>query len=118
MFKDSMIQYLQEIRKPESRKEIFVKELNEKIYFSPVTVLEQEAIFARSAGGSQSKGFHLATIVEKAEAEDGKKIFSLEDWPILEKLPWRVITRISNAIQGDYSVEEAKKNSSPTASSD
>ncbi len=118
MFKDSMIQYLQEIQKPEGRKEVFVKELNEKIYFSPVTILDQELIFSRSAGGANSKDFHLATIIEKAEAEDSKKIFSIEDKPILEKLPWRVITRISNAIQGDYSVEEAKKNSSPIPSSE
>ncbi len=114
MFKDSMIQYLQEIQKSDSRKEIFVKELNEKIFFSPVTVIEQEIIFSKSADGARSKDFHLATIIEKAENEDGSKIFSIEDRPILEKLPWRVITRISNAIQGDYSVEEAKKNSKET----
>lgn len=112
MFKDAMIRYLQEIQKAEVRKEIFVQEIKEKIYYSPVTVLDQEIIFSKSAGGANSKDFHIATIIEKAENEDGSKIFSIEDRPMLEKLPWRVITRISNAIQGDYSVEEAKKNSS------
>jgi hypothetical protein len=116
MFKDAMIKYFQEVQK--NRKEIFVKEINEKIFYSPVTVADQEWIFARSNGGANSKQFHIFTIVLKAENEDGSKIFSLEDVPILEKLPWRVVTRISNAIQGDFSVEEAKKNSSPTPSSE
>ncbi len=109
MFKDTMIKYLQEIQK--SRKELFVEELKEKIFYSPVTVADQEWIFARSNRGANSKDFHISTIILKAENEDGSKIFSPEDVPTLEKLPWRVVTRISNIIQGDQSVEEAKKNS-------
>ena len=107
--KDSFLQYLQELKKSESRKQVHVKEIGVTIYFTPVTVCEQEKIFSLSGGGAQSKQFHLATVIEKAENEDGSKIFDIQDKPFLEQLPWRVITRISNAIQGDYSVEKAKK---------
>lgn len=115
-FKESLISYLQDLQKPENRKSVFFKELDQTIYFSPVTVLDQEKIFAQSGGGSQSKEFHLFTIIEMAQAEDGSKIFEASDRAILEKLPWRVVTRISNAIQSDYSVEAAKKNLKETPS--
>ncbi len=103
--KEKIQTYLQSDR----RRSIYVKELDETIFFSPVMVLEQERIFTRSQGGANSKEFHLATIIEKAENEEGLKLFSAEDSGLLEKLDWKIITRISNAIQGGYSVEKAKE---------
>ncbi len=116
MFKDAMIQYLQESRKPENRNYVSIKEFAKyklpggKAYFTPVTGLEQRKIFANSAGGTDSMRFHVATIIEKAENEDGSKIFSIEDNPFLEQVDADILSRISNAIHGKYCVEEAKKN--------
>jgi hypothetical protein len=104
-FKDKMIDYLQSDR----RRSIFVPELQETIYYSPVTVLEMEKIMTISQG--QTSATHVWTLIEKAEDESGKKIFGVEDKPILEKLDWNIITRITGEILRVAPVAEVKKTS-------
>jgi|GEM_PF-1477369 len=112
--KDKITAYLQ----ADHRQSIFVEELGETIFYNPITVLEMEKILVLSQAGSggQSKDYHLSVVIEKAEEEGGAKIFSLTDRPMLERLPWRVVTRISNAIQGGYSVRDARNDLKKTPS--
>jgi hypothetical protein len=95
----------------ENQKRSFhVEKFDETIYFSPVTVLEMQKFTTLSGEGKDQKDFHIWTIIEKAEDSEGKKIFSVEDKPFLEKLPWRVVIDISEAIHGLPNVKEIKKN--------
>jgi hypothetical protein len=107
MLRDKIIEYLQKDRK----RSIEIPELEETIYFTPVTVLEMEKIMTLSGGGASSKDFHVQTIIEKAEDAEGKKVFSIEDKSYLEKMDWAIIVRISNEIQKIASFEDTKKNS-------
>jgi len=109
-FKDKMFEYLQSDR----RRSIFVPELDETIYFSPVTVLEMEKIMTISQG--QTSATHVWTMIEKAEDESGKKIFDAGDKPMLEKLDWNIITRITGEILKIAPVAEVKKTSEKTPS--
>ena len=63
-----------------------------------------------SGGGASSKDFHIHTIIEKAEDAEGKKAFTIEDRPYLEKMDWAIISRISNEIQRIAPFQEIKKN--------
>jgi len=112
MLRDKVIEYLQKDR----RRSMGIPELDETIYFTPVTVLEMEKIMTLSGGGASSKDFHIHTIIEKAEDAEGKKVFSIEDKPYLEKMDWAIISRISNEIHRTISFEDAKKNSPITPS--
>jgi hypothetical protein len=51
-----------------------------------VTVLEWEKIMTLSAGGSNSKEFHIWTIIEKAEDSEGKKVFEYDIYECPEEL--------------------------------
>ncbi len=99
------------VSRSDRRRSLEIPEFGETIYFTPVTVLEMEKIMNLSGGGTSSKDFHIWTIIEKAEDENGKKIFTVEDKPILEKMDWVIISRISNEIQKIVPIEEIKKNS-------
>lgn len=110
--KEKIFEYLHANR----RREIFIAEFDETIYFTPVTVLEMEKIMTLSGQGASSKDFHIATIIEKAEDANGRKIFGIEDKPFLEKMDWSIISRISNEIQRLERFEETKKNSPITPS--
>lgn len=110
-FKDKMLEYLQSDR----RKSIYIPELEETIYFSPITVLEMEKILTVSQG--QTSATHVWTLIEKVEDESGKKIFTVEDKPILEKLDWNIITKITGEILKIGPVAEVKKTSEKTPSS-
>jgi len=105
MLRDKVIEYLQKDR----RRSIEIPELEETIYFTPVTVLEMEKIMTLSGGGASSKDFHIHTIIEKAEDSEGKKVFTIEDKPYLEKMDWAIISRISNEIQRVIPFPEKKK---------
>jgi hypothetical protein len=105
-FRDKILDYLQKDR----QRSIEIPELNETIFCTPVTVLEMEKIMALSGGGTSSKDFHIHTIIEKAEDAEGKKVFTIEDKPYLEKMDWAIISRISNEIQRAISFPELKKN--------
>jgi len=87
-----------------------IPELDETIYFTPVNVLEMEKIMTISGGGASSKDFHIWTIIEKAEDSEGKKVFTIEDRPYLEKMDWAIVSRISNEIQRVIPFVELKKN--------
>jgi len=87
-----------------------IPELDETIYFTPVNVLEMEKIMTISGGGASSKDFHIWTIIEKAEDSEGKKVFTIEDKPYLEKMDWAIVSRISNEIQRVIPFVELKKN--------
>jgi hypothetical protein len=102
-FKEKMIEYLQRDR----RRSIYVSELDETIYFSPVTVLEMEKILTVSQG--QTSATHVWALIEKAEDADGKKIFSVEDKPILEKLDWKIVTGITGEMLNVLPIPEVKK---------
>ena len=87
-----------------------IPELDETIYFTPVNVLEMEKIMTISGGGASSKDFHIWSIIEKAEDSEGKKVFTIEDKPYLEKMDWAIVSRISNEIQRVIPFVELKKN--------
>lgn len=106
MLRDKVIEYLQKDR----RRSVEIPELDEMIYFTPVTVLEMEKIMTLSGGGASSKDFHIWTIIEKAEDSEGKKVFTIEDKPYLEKMDWAIVSRISNEIQKVIPFAELKKN--------
>lgn len=110
--KEKIIEYLQSNR----RREIEIPELGEIIWANPVTVIEMEKIMNLSQAGASLKDFHIWSIIEKAEDEEGKKILTLEDKPYLEKMEWSIITRISNDIHKTITFDEAKKNSKMTPS--
>ena len=106
MLRDKVIEYLQKDR----RRSLEIPELDEMIYFTPVTVLEMEKILTLSGSGASSKDFHVHTIIEKAEDSEGKKVFTVEDKPYLEKMDWAIISRISTEIQRVIPFVELKKN--------
>ena len=106
MLRDKVIEYLQKDR----RRSMEIPELDETIYFTPVNVLEMEKIMTISGGGASSKDFHIWTIIEKAEDSEGKKVFTIEDKPYLEKMDWAIVSRISNEIQRVIPFVELKKN--------
>jgi len=105
MLRDKVLEYLQKDR----RRSVEIPELDEMIYFTPVTVLEMEKIMTLSSGGASSKDFHVWSIIEKAEDAEGKKVFTIEDKPYLEKMDWAIISRISNEIQRVIPFVEKKK---------
>ena len=96
------------------RREIQVPEFEETVYYTPITVLEMEKILTLSGRGASTKDFHIWTLIEKAEDADGKKIFSIEDKPILEKMGWKTLIDITNKIGGTVPPGETKKNWSQT----
>jgi hypothetical protein len=106
MLRDKILDYLQKDR----RRSLEIPELDETIYFTPVTVLEMDKIMTLSGSGASSKDFHVHTIIEKGEDSEGKKVFTIEDKPYLEKMDWAIISRISNEIQRVIPFLELKKN--------
>jgi hypothetical protein len=105
MLREKVIEYL----KKDRRRSIEIPEFDEMIYFTPVTVLEMEKIMTLSGSGASSKDFHIWSIIEKAEDAEGKKVFTIEDKPYLEKMDWAIISRISNEIQRVIPFSELKK---------
>jgi hypothetical protein len=75
-----------------------------------VTVLEMQKLSTLSGEAKDRKDFHIWTLIEKVEDAEGKKIFTVEDKPFLEKLPWRVVIDISEAIHNMAGGEGIKKN--------
>ncbi len=104
--KEKVYNYFRENQK----RSFYVERFDETIYFSPVTVLEMQKISTLSGEGGNRKDFPVWTLIEKAEDSEGKKIFTIEDKPFLEKLPWRIVVDISEAIHGMAGGEEIKKN--------
>ena len=111
-FKQKVMGYLQQDHRVSV--EITEPGLEATIYFTPITVIEFDKILTMSQGSSS--GIHIWTLIEKAEDEAGKKMFSTEDKPFLEKLPWGVVNQITSKILKIPTVEETKKNSEKTPS--
>lgn len=116
--KEKVIEHLQSDRR-KSMKIVAGKDspLNgQEIYWQPVMALEMEKIMTLSGGGTNSKDYHVWTIIEKAEEENGQKIFTLEDKSLLERLEWKIVSSISNKMHDHLTFDEAKKNSQITPS--
>jgi len=109
--KEKMMEYLNSDR----RKSIYVPELNETIFFTPVTVMQMEKIMTAAQGGTSAT--HIWILIEKAEHEDGSKAFTVEDKPFIELLDWNIVTRISGEILKVIPVSEVKKTSENSPSS-
>jgi hypothetical protein len=109
-FKEKFQEYLQQPH----RKSVEIKEpgLEGTIHFTPLTVLEMEKV--RTASQGNNAAFNVWLLIEKAEDEEGKKLFSAEDKPFLEKMPWSVITDVVAVIMKIPGMEELKKNLTTT----
>ncbi len=105
--KEKIIQYIASDR----RRKIEVPEFNETVYSTPITVLDMEKILSYPDTTTNTRAYHIYTIIEKAEDEKGQKIFSADDKPRLDQMDWAIIIRISNDIQRVITPDEAKKNS-------
>ena len=111
-FKQKVMGYLQQDHRVSV--EITEPGLEATIYFSPITVIEFDKILTMSQGSSS--GIHIWTLIEKAEDEQGKKMFSIEDKPFLERLPWTVVNQVTSKILKVSTIEETKKNFGTTPS--
>jgi len=110
--KEKVYTFLQENK----RTEIHIPELGETAFSSPVTTVDMEKILTLSNRGQDSKDFHVWTIIEKLEDQEGRKIFGPEDKPFIEKLPWKMVIEISGKIQDLTEIAEVKKTSEKTTS--
>lgn len=109
-FKDKMLSYLQTDR----RRSVYIPEMDETIYFTPITVMQMEKIITAAQGGTSAT--HIWTVIEKAENQDGSKIFGIEDKPFIEQLDWSIVTRITGEIMKVTPIEAVKKTSEMTPS--
>jgi hypothetical protein len=100
------------------KKSIFISELGEKIYFTPLTVLEMQVLRIRSeiqtSGNNfipriDQGAFSVWTVILKSEDEQGNKIFTDADKPILDQMKNDVIIKIANAIHETKPMEELIK---------
>jgi hypothetical protein len=111
MLKQKMMDYVHSDRK----RSIYIPELDETIYFTPITVTQMEKIMTLAQGGTSAT--HVWTIIEKAENEDGSKAFGAEDKPFIEMLDYKIVTKITGELLNVAPVEEVKKTSETTPSS-
>jgi hypothetical protein len=96
-----------------------------KIWFTPVTVIEGEKIRTLgrvSTGVSGEFTFNagllnLHLVIEKAEDEEGKKLFDFGDLPTLQQMDEAIIMKIVSAISPVASIQEKKSDSQMTSSS-
>lgn len=103
--KEKMMEYLNSDR----RKSIYIPELEETVYFSPITVLQMEKIMTVAQGGTAP--IHVWTMIEKCEKADGSKAFGAEDKPFIEQLDWTIVTKITGEILKVSAIEDLKKTS-------
>jgi len=108
--------FVEFLKRCNEKESLEIPELGITVYYKPVTVLEMDKIFAMSGGGASTKDFHVFTWIEKIEDENGFKIFSVEDRPYIEKLPWALVSRVSNIIHKATPVNELKKSSNEMGS--
>jgi hypothetical protein len=105
-------------KRRERRKSVEIEVAGEKliIFFTPVTVLEGEKIRTKSriqTGNPMDIRFdmgmlNIMAVIEKAEDEEGNKIFSDSDLPTLQQLDEAIVTKISSAINPPLRLDEAK----------
>ena len=113
---EKFLDYLKKDRRRSFNLKEFDPDLYCVIFYSPMTVLDMEKILTLSGGGASTKDFHIFTILEKAETENGEKAFSIDFRPHLEKMDWDIISGISNRINRRPLVSEVKKTSEITPS--
>jgi hypothetical protein len=113
---EKFLNYIQKNRRKSFNLKEFDPDLDCVIFYSPVTVLDMDKIMTLSGGGSNTKDFHIFTILEKAETENGEKAFSIDFKPYLEKMDWDIISGLSNRIAKRIPIAEVKKTSETTPS--
>ena len=113
---EKFLSYIQKNRRKSFNLKEFDPDLDCVIFYSPITVLEMEKIMTLSGTGSSTKDFHIFTILEKAETENGEKAFPIDFKPYLEKMDWDIISGISNRISKRTPISEVKKTSETTPS--
>ena len=105
-------------RQNASRKTIEVIEWGEDedspliIHFSPMLALEIEKIQRKHPNFFQQMTVQgmVDLIILKAEGQDGEKLFTLEDKPVLMREEFTVIARVSAEMMTSRTVEEHEKN--------
>jgi len=95
------------------KKSVTVSEFGETIWFTPITVREMQNIKIKSQirGNDlipriDDAAFSVWTIIEKAQDENGNKLFNETDKPFLEQLDFYIVTKISNAMHSTESLEQ------------
>ena len=109
-FREKFFEYMDS----KARKSYFVPQLGEKVYWTPITVLEIEKI--RTLAGGDRKEMNIWTLIEKAEDEEGKKIFTVNDKPFLENQDFTIVYGICDEMMKTQPLEEVKKTSEKTPS--
>jgi len=104
------MEYLQK----DHRKTIYIPELDETVYLSPMSVLEHIKI--KTLGGDVSGELNVWTVIEKAQDKDGNNLLSAADKPFVEKMPTMMIAKIANLAMGIEDLETVKKTSETTPS--
>ena len=80
-----------------------------KVYYRPLTINEYTQI-SKSISKDNTVGL-VDTLIIKAETEDGKKMFTLADKPIImASHDMAIVTRIAAKILDTLDVGEAEKN--------
>ena len=118
----SLLDKLEERSKKRERKSLFIPELEETVYWYPMTAGERQRImnaagfkWARDAVQMDNAKYKASLIIEKLEDKDGKKIFS--NTPehkdlLINKIADELLTKIVNAIDPpraeEQQIEEAK----------
>lgn len=118
----SLLDKLEERSKKRERKSLYIPELEETVYWYPMTAGERQRImnaagfkWARDAVQMDNAKYKASLIIEKLEDKDGKKIFS--NTPehkdlLINKIADELLTKIVNAIDPprteEQQIEEAK----------
>jgi len=117
-----LLDKLEEKAKQRERKSLYIPELDETVYWYPMTAGERQRImnaagfkWTRDAVQMDNAKYKASLIIEKLEDKDGKKIFS--NTPehkdlLINKIDDEILTRIVSAIDPskteEQQIEEAK----------
>lgn len=118
----SLLDKLEERSKKRERKSLYIPELEETVYWYPMTAGERQRImnaagfkWARDAVQMDNAKYKASLIIEKLEDADGKKVFS--NTPehkdlLINRIDDELLSRIASAIDPPKSeeqqIEEAK----------
>lgn len=118
----SFLDKLKEKAKQRERKSLYLPELDETVYWYPMTAGERQRIlnaagfkYSRDAITLDNAKYKASLIIEKLEDKDGRKIF--ENTPahkdlLINKIDDELLTRIARAIdpikEEEQLIEEAK----------
>lgn len=79
----------------------------ETVYFTPITLSEMGKIMTLAQGDNMAT--HVWTLIEKAENEDGTKVFSAEQKPFIEMWDFEAVIKITGNMMRIDPIEEVKK---------